>query len=168
MMRNIILGLVIAIVAMTGTAAAYNAALYDAVGANMAPNPIIIQPGESVTLSYHMTNILPGDVNQTFAYSSLATVKGGTGAAASDLTVTTPVSVTPTSQTYTDVGAITIANGAGSPMDGRYEVKIGVGRGSVEIATATRTIEVPEFPTIALPIAAILGLAFFLQRRREE
>ena len=27
---------------------------------------------------------------------------------------------------------------------------------------------VPEFPTIALPIAAILGLAFIFQRRREE
>ncbi len=167
-MRRIILGLIIAIVAMTGTAAAYNAALYDAVGVTPAPNPIIIQPGQSVTLSYHMTNVLSGDVNQTFAYASSVTVKGGTGAAVSDLTVTTPVNVTPTSQTYTDVAAITIVNGAGSPMDGRYEVKIGAGGGSVEIATATRTIEVPEFPTIALPIAAILGLAFFLQRRREE
>lgn len=27
--------------------------------------------------------------------------------------------------------------------------------------------EIPEFPTIALPIAAILGIAFFLSRRRE-
>ncbi len=27
--------------------------------------------------------------------------------------------------------------------------------------------EVPEFPTVALPIAAILGLAFFFQRRKE-
>ena len=27
---------------------------------------------------------------------------------------------------------------------------------------------VPEFPTIALPVAAILGLAFIFQRRREE
>jgi hypothetical protein len=27
--------------------------------------------------------------------------------------------------------------------------------------------EIPEFPTVALPIAAILGLAFFFQRRKE-
>jgi hypothetical protein len=27
---------------------------------------------------------------------------------------------------------------------------------------------IPEFPTIALPVAAILGLAFFMQRRKEE
>ena len=28
--------------------------------------------------------------------------------------------------------------------------------------------EIPEFPTLALPVAAILGLAFFMQRRKEE
>ncbi|WP_406656253.1 PEF-CTERM sorting domain-containing protein [Methanolobus sp. ZRKC2] len=27
--------------------------------------------------------------------------------------------------------------------------------------------EIPEFPTVALPIAAVLGLAFLLQRRKE-
>jgi hypothetical protein len=27
---------------------------------------------------------------------------------------------------------------------------------------------IPEFPTIALPVAAILGLAFFMQRRKDE
>ncbi|WP_321430949.1 PEF-CTERM sorting domain-containing protein [uncultured Methanolobus sp.] len=27
---------------------------------------------------------------------------------------------------------------------------------------------VPEFPTIALPVAAILGIAFFMQRRKDE
>ncbi|TGC11607.1 hypothetical protein CUN85_01410 [Methanolobus halotolerans] len=28
--------------------------------------------------------------------------------------------------------------------------------------------QIPEFPTVALPIAAILGLAFIFQRRKEE
>jgi hypothetical protein len=35
----------------------------------------------------------------------------------------------------------------------------GNGNGGIE--------EIPEFPTVALPIAAILGLAFFFQRRKE-
>ena len=35
-------------------------------------------------------------------------------------------------------------------------------------ASNTGVTPVPEFPTIALPIAAILGLAFIFQRRREE
>ena len=35
-------------------------------------------------------------------------------------------------------------------------------------SSTTLVTGVPEFPTIALPIAAILGLAFIFQRRREE
>ncbi len=35
-------------------------------------------------------------------------------------------------------------------------------------ASNTDVVPVPEFPTIALPVAAILGLAFIFQRRREE
>jgi hypothetical protein len=34
--------------------------------------------------------------------------------------------------------------------------------------THTFATAVPEFPTIALPVAAILGLAFFIQRRKQE
>jgi hypothetical protein len=34
--------------------------------------------------------------------------------------------------------------------------------------THTFTTAIPEFPTIALPVAAIIGLAFFMQRRKEE
>ena len=37
-----------------------------------------------------------------------------------------------------------------------------------DYAVASDSVAVPEFPTIALPIAAILGLAFIFQRRREE
>ena len=41
--------------------------------------------------------------------------------------------------------------------------------GSIIIGSSTTVAHaVPEFPTIALPIAAILGLAFIFQRRREE
>ena len=37
-----------------------------------------------------------------------------------------------------------------------------------DYAVASDSVAVPEFPTIALPVAAILGLAFIIQRRREE
>ena len=37
-----------------------------------------------------------------------------------------------------------------------------------DYAVLTTRTTVPEFPTIALPIAAILGLAFIFQRRKEE
>jgi hypothetical protein len=48
--------------------------------------------------------------------------------------------------------------------DGETSVKIGNGECGGGTGTGT---DIPEFPTIALPIAAILGLAFFFQRRKE-
>ena len=35
------------------------------------------------------------------------------------------------------------------------------------ITKCPEDVPIPEFPTLALPIAAILGLAFFMQRRKE-
>ena len=53
-----------------------------------------------------------------------------------------------------------------------FEVSNAAGNfdGSSVIVDACNTFvtPVPEFPTIALPVAAILGLAFIFQRRREE
>ena len=66
-----------------------------------------------------------------------------------------------------------------APVEAEYEIWVGDSLNNVVItpsASATafkavltvNAITVPEFPTIALPVAAILGLAFFFQRRREE
>ena len=50
--------------------------------------------------------------------------------------------------------------GLGENGEGSKKLGDGVcGGGGIE--------EIPEFPTVALPIAAILGLAFFFQRRKE-
>ena len=56
--------------------------------------------------------------------------------------------------------------------EAKFEVDTNVG-GTFTYSAAIDSIgvdvvPVPEFPTIALPIAAILGLAFIFQRRREE
>jgi hypothetical protein len=40
--------------------------------------------------------------------------------------------------------------------------------GTYSDITHTNVEAIPEFPTIALPVAAIIGLAFFMQRRKEE
>ena len=95
---------------------------------------------------------------------------------------------------YTDSG-YTISDGTDIANDeGRYSIDLStlnagdtvfveaikgssVGRNSgvlndysnlVDFDLAIVDIEIPEFPTIALPVAAILGLAFIIQRRREE
>ncbi|MBP2031241.1 hypothetical protein J2755_002204 [Methanohalophilus levihalophilus] len=150
-----------------GTAAAYDANLWNADGSAALPNPIIIQPGENITASFLMENLLANDLNETFYYDYTVVVVSGSGVP-SDITVTTPVSVVPTTSPYMDVGVIKIEKDANAPMDTVYRVQVEAGGEGTEIDTASRTINVPEFPTVALPIAAILGLAFFIQRRRDE
>ncbi|NPE27892.1 PEF-CTERM sorting domain-containing protein [Methanococcoides sp. SA1] len=167
MKSKILLYLIVAIIATAGTAMAYDGNLYNAAGTVAAPNPMIIQPGESVVLSYHMENINVNDLNKTFPYSYSVVVKSGSGVPG-DITVTLPASVVPTATPFTDVGVITIAKDINAPMDTVYTIQITAGDSTVEVDSASRTIEVPEFPTIALPVAAIIGLAFFLQRRKEE
>ena len=61
----------------------------------------------------------------------------------------------------TTVGAITIVDNAGIVMQTTPP-------GGNDVMTASASVDIPEFPTVALPIAAILGLAFIFQRRREE
>jgi hypothetical protein len=42
-----------------------------------------------------------------------------------------------------------------------------IGEFTATIKECPEDVAIPEFPTLALPIAAILGLAFFMQRRKE-
>ena len=71
---------------------------------------------------------------------------------------------------YTQTIWVRDAN-TGATLNDRYII-IGTLGGATavipQVSTSTDIIPVPEFPTIALPVAAILGLAFIIQRRREE
>ncbi len=63
--------------------------------------------------------------------------------------------------TYTSAGtytvSLTVTNDAGVDM----------ATNNIEV-TVTETEEIPEFPTIALPVLSIIGLMFILQRKRLE
>ena len=65
--------------------------------------------------------------------------------------------------TTTTIGTVAVDNSLGSsiPSDS-------ISRTAADFGGAANDFAIPEFPTIALPIAAILGLAFIFQRRREE
>jgi hypothetical protein len=81
-----------------------------------------------------------------------------------------------------DIVRVTIASGAaqGQTFSGRVDVyredpnanpqAVSVAQVPFVWASASQNFnaQIPEFPTVALPIAAILGLAFFMQRRKEE
>ncbi|MDP2217113.1 MAG: PEF-CTERM sorting domain-containing protein [Methanolobus sp.] len=176
-MKRLLLITLLALVAMAGTASAtltHDASIWNEAGTNPAENPLVIYPGETLTLSYHATYLTPSAINNSATYGYKAGVVSGVGSA-SDLTVVfTHPNFTPTSApTYTDVGVIKLTLDENAAVGTVYKVTIqvaGVDTESVFIyGQASRQVEsIPEFPTIALPIAAILGLAFFMQRRKEE
>ncbi|WP_406660028.1 PEF-CTERM sorting domain-containing protein [Methanolobus sp. ZRKC3] len=53
---------------------------------------------------------------------------------------------------------------AGKIVQVRYEGTLGP---QTAVLKVSHYCPIPEFPAIAIPIAAIIGLAFFFQRRKE-
>ena len=77
---------------------------------------------------------------------------------------------TPVETRLTQTISVKDAN-TGATLNDRYIIIGSVGGATAyihQVTTSTDIIPVPEFPTIALPVAAILGMAFIFQRRREE
>ena len=177
-MKKILL-IAVALIAMIGIVQAnpFDGDFYNEAGDAPAPQPIILKPGVSQTFSFHADNIaaLANDTDLTYNYEVY--VLSGSGDP-TDITVTTPTSFHPVTYTtsgtfsYTDIGTITILLDEYAPVDTIYQIIIYggsyAGEGQFDSGSAARNFAVPEFPTIALPIAAILGLAFIFQRRREE
>ncbi|WMW25445.1 PEF-CTERM sorting domain-containing protein [Methanolobus sediminis] len=155
-----------------GTAAAnpYNGAIYTEDGSAEAPNNIIIQPGETQTYSYYGVSFTAP--NLVLEYH--ATVYPLNAAAqASDMTVTFahPNMEPGLNDPYMDYAVFTVHLDENANPNGEWRIVISAGdasSASSDWGSASRDFEVPEFPTIALPVAAILGLAFFMQRRKEE
>jgi hypothetical protein len=175
-MKRILLMIVVCLVAFMGTSSAYEAKLFDENGIVEVGNPLQLKPGDSITLSYYAFAILEEEQNEDFPYALLQkSVRSGSPASASpdDIQVVfNRASFIPGGPSYMDERVVTISLSEDAPEGARYYVLIGAGDQSAELTefqSVSRTIEsIPEFPTVALPIAAILGLAFFMQRRKEE
>ncbi|MDK2826843.1 PEF-CTERM protein sorting domain-containing protein [Methanolobus vulcani] len=168
MKKLIILALALAI--CTGLADAsltHTGRIYDETASGLAPNPINLLPGSSVILSYHAEKLTSSAMGLTtpYGYDILDVTGGGS---VNDINITFTHNFTPTTYPeYDDVGVITLKLDSNAPVGAVYEVKIYTGTSSATCyASASRDVcAVPEFPTIALPIAAILGLAFIFTRR---
>ena len=165
--------LMVGLVGMIGTAAAdpYDALLYNAAGTAPAVTPINLLPGQTIILSYHAEKVAVQSIGDDIPYWNKVTVvsDGSLGELKTDITVVTPVNFTPTAAICTDVGVITITNNG--PIGAVYNVEIGATGGVVyfETGSASRpTNSIPEFPTVALPIAAILGLMFIISSKKKK
>jgi hypothetical protein len=130
-----------------------------------------------VILGYQVTGI-SGYVPTTFSYGiPSVTVMSGSGDE-DDITVeylNHNSFYVSSGDSYIDPANIKITLSADSEDTGtRYNVKIPVSVGGTsttatfEIAASSTIVTgVPEFPTVALPIAAVIGLVFIFGRKKE-
>ena len=149
---NKILLIAIALIAMIGTASAGYGIGHDVTG------PITLDTEESQTFMVTVTDASsPSTFSVDGASMFTVTIDGGAG----------PVAWNGTDKTF----EVVVTNDMGA-SNGAYVInfKNVDSSGTAGLATTVEVLitTIPEFPTIALPIAAILGLAFIFQRRKEE
>ena len=128
--------------------------------------------GQAHTLTLSITPISPGgNANDIKIYLTETDTPANTVNADGTVTLVWHQAVGgSTSEDFIDVSLV-----SSGPENAQYLIELNddgyVYLPSLVIDNADESQEannVPEFPTIALPVAAILGLAFIFQRRREE
>ncbi|SFM57078.1 PEF-CTERM sorting domain-containing protein [Methanolobus profundi] len=171
-MKKLLTILLIALVALVGTASAnYGADLADSSGV-VLPNTVTQMVGTPVDYSIILTDFTGETVYYKVGFND-------TGLTMDILKQGTYVSSNPF--TDYDIVRVTVEQGAaqGDSFSGRIDVYREDPDANVQAvaiasipfwASASQNFnaQIPEFPTIALPVAAIIGLAFFMQRRKEE
>lgn len=163
--------MLIGLLAVPALALPYDAFIWNEAGTSAAPNPLTLNPGDSMILSYRGENIAPVAFNTSLQYN-YSVVPLNAVANPADVTVTfAHPNFVPTTTPYTDVGVITLSLNAGANPSALYRITIEGGDelnpADLDFGSASRNLQVPEFPTIALPIAAILGLVFIFGRKKE-
>lgn len=156
------------ITCMAGSAMAYDAFIWNGEGTGAATVPIQLAPGESKTLSYHGENIDARAFGLDLPYSYSVEPSDSLGSEGDISVIFSDPSFTPTTSISTDTGVITITN-TGGVEGASYLVTISAGTYGVEFGAASRRVDsIPEFPTVALPVAALIGLVFIFGRKKEE
>ncbi|WP_406661209.1 PEF-CTERM sorting domain-containing protein [Methanolobus sp. ZRKC3] len=164
------------LLSLIGTAQAWDAQVLDINGNSLASNPSDISLGQTLNLSLEQTGINANVVSVNYTISVTPNDGKFTAALLRDT-----AAVTAPSDTDLDLFTVTLTNDptAVGTMYTVYVDVLGYDVNGVQItgaqsagkfdATGSHSFNaIPEFPTIALPVAAILGLAFFFQRRKEE
>ncbi|WP_197082072.1 PEF-CTERM sorting domain-containing protein [Methanosarcina siciliae] len=158
---------------MAGSAMAFSAQIYTSPsGEHAIDNPINMTAGETKTVYLGGTQIESDFLNKDFTW--IGDVTGATsGASTGQLTITVPdSSFKPDSSSYIDPRPITIHLDGDAPEGASYSIRIGASFGSEEglyqDSVVSRIVRsVPEFPTIALPLAAVIGLVFIFGCKKE-
>lgn len=154
-----------------GTAAAFDAAIYDVSGNNPAPINIPLSPGESINLNFRVTSYDPSDIG-VFKVK-IASLDGlGTSNDLKVNGISTGDAFVPAAGTVT-LKAFSIENVNANPGN-KYKVTIrvdlangGINEETIELGSASRNINsIPEFPSVAFPVMAVMGLMYIVRKKK--
>ncbi len=164
------------LLAMMGMAAAMDADIMDSTGANPAPASIKLAQGQSIDLNFKASSICADNEACTppISLPVSAIIVPLNGGAVSDLAITgipmDPVNMSVSFDNPQTLVPFTVKNVA-APPGKTYRVTIVAGdlRTSLDFGSASRPFQsIPEFATVAMPVAAVMGLIFLVSRKRKE
>jgi len=166
-MKKMMILAIIALVAMMGAASATGSNILDE-NENNLPYVVKIVPGSTTVYGLSVGEGLPeAGTEITYVITSLSP----------DLQVNQlkTTAILDGGNTFVDADVFELTLSPSAPVGAQYKIIVKTYiNGEVLtdeefLASASQRFEsIPEFPTVALPVAAILGLAFFMQRRKEE
>lgn len=122
------------------------------------PGDLIVPFGSTVTWTYNITNIGTQILDNIYVYDDIEGVIANTGA------------------TILYVDESWIYTKTGTAISGQYSNTVtvtadpwlqGAPVSGTDTCYYTGEVPIPEFPTIAIPMLAIIGLAFVFTRRKE-
>ena len=157
------------IIGTAGAALAAGADLINPADGKSVNGLIPLGPGETKTFDYKVVGLNPDSLNKDWPYSYSCmrdpAYPGIPGATDKDLVVTFSGSLHPTTTDFVHKGAVTISNNG--VKDQVYKIKINAANTYDEAEVTRRVNSIPEFPSVALPVAAILGLMFVIGRKKK-
>ncbi len=168
------------ILSLAGSAMAQNAILLDENG-NPSDNPLELLPESTTDFGIFIYNLDSTEFH-TYPYvvsvttfnssSNLYDIPADSNEITAVLLKTSVdiASLVNDNNEVTDLNVVRVHLTGNAPVGDNYKVTVIVGPSSIsQIVSASSVIaSVPEFPTVALPVAAILGLVFIFGRKKER
>jgi hypothetical protein len=179
MLLLLVSGLFIACMAGSAMAMPASSILKNADNGQIISNQdLSLSPGQSIHILFCVDAYTPLESDQTYTYGYAVTPwknsNGVTLGSSSDMSVDVPApksftlpAITTGTGSFTDTKIITVTLKDTAPIEAAYKVTIGDEGFILTSASTTISNNIPEFPTVALPVAGMIGLLFIFGRKKE-
>jgi hypothetical protein len=185
-MKKIVLlilsGLLIASIAGSALATPASSVLINKdTGDTISDKDLNLQQNVPLNIQFKVTAYTPAESDHTYTYGYAVTVlqnkNGNMIGSKSDINVVPPTpatfylpTITSGTGTFLDskFTTVTLLNSVKDAQGAPAIYKITIGDEGFILTSASTNVSVPEFPTVALPVAAVLGLLFVFGRKKVD